>query len=84
MRPILRSKVIGFKNFKSACSVISGIEIFQMLKKNQAGKLTPLQEVEYIHSIMLSELFAPDPIHSGSGKYISCMDIFRKQLYVFI
>jgi len=44
--------MLGFKNFKSACSVISGIEIFHMLKKNQAGKLTPLQEVEYIHSIM--------------------------------
>jgi transposase, IS6 family len=42
----------GFKNFKSACSVISGIEIFHMLKKGQVGKMSPIQEVEFIHQIM--------------------------------
>jgi transposase, IS6 family len=44
--------MLGFKNFKSACSVISGIEVFHMLKKGQCGKLTPVQEIEFINSIM--------------------------------
>jgi len=44
--------MLGFKSFKSACSVISGIETFHMLKKNQAGKMSPKQEMEFIHQIM--------------------------------
>ena len=44
--------MLGFKNFKSACSVISGIEIFHMLKKSQAGRMDPLQQVEFIYKLM--------------------------------
>jgi transposase, IS6 family len=44
--------MLGFKNFKSACSVISGIETFHMLKKKQAGLMTPIQQVEFIHKLM--------------------------------
>jgi transposase-like protein len=44
--------VLEFRNSKSAYSVISGIETFHMLKKNQAGKMNSKQEVVFIHSIM--------------------------------
>jgi transposase-like protein len=37
---------------KSACSVISEIETLHMLRKNQAGKMTSLQEVRFIFKIM--------------------------------
>ena len=48
----ITNPMLGFKNFRSACSVISGIETFHMLKKNQAGLMTPIQEVEFIHKLM--------------------------------
>ena len=44
--------MIGFKSFKSACSTISGIEIMHMLHKNQAGKITPFEEKEFINLLM--------------------------------
>lgn len=44
--------MLGFKNFKSACSVISGIETFHMLKKKQAGLMNSIQQVEFIHKLM--------------------------------
>ena len=44
--------MLGFKNFKSACSVISGIETFHMLRKKQAGKMDPIQQVEFINKLM--------------------------------
>jgi transposase-like protein len=48
----ITNPTLGFKNFKSACSVISGIETFHILKKKQAGMMTPMQEVEFIHKLM--------------------------------
>ena len=48
----ITNPMLGFKNFKSACSVISGIETFHMLRKNQVGMMTPIQEVGFIHQIM--------------------------------
>ena len=44
--------MLGFKNFKSACSPISGIETMHMLHKNQAGIMNPTEEMEFIHQIM--------------------------------
>jgi len=44
--------MLGFKNFKSACSTISGIETMHMLHKNQAGIMNPTEEMEFIHQIM--------------------------------
>ena len=44
--------MLGFRNFKSAGSVISGIETLHMLKKKQAGLMTPIQQVEFIHKLM--------------------------------
>ena len=48
----ITNPMLGFKNFKSACYVISGIETFHMLRKNQVGMMTPIQEVEFIHQNM--------------------------------
>ncbi len=42
----------GFKNFKSACSVISGIETFYMLKKGKVCIKNPIQKVQFINAIM--------------------------------
>lgn len=44
--------MLGFKSFKSACSTISGIETMHMLRKNQVGLMTPLEEVEFINNLM--------------------------------
>jgi len=44
--------MLGFKSFKSACSTISGIEIMHMLHKNQAGKMSPFEEKEFINQLM--------------------------------
>ena len=44
--------MLGFKNFKSAYSTISGIEAMHMLHKNQAGIMNPTEEMEFIHQIM--------------------------------
>ena len=44
--------MLGFKNFKSVCSVISGIEAMRILRKNQAGKMNAIREVEFINSLM--------------------------------
>jgi len=37
---------------KSACSTIPGIETMHMLQKNQAGRMTPFEQMEFIHRIM--------------------------------
>ncbi|AHF06977.1 transposase [Desulfitobacterium metallireducens DSM 15288] len=44
--------MLGFKSFKSACSTISGIETMHMIRKNQAGRMTPFEEMEFIQRIM--------------------------------
>lgn len=44
--------MLGFKNFKSTCSVISGIVTFHMLKKDQTGIMNPVQQMEFIHKLM--------------------------------
>jgi transposase, IS6 family len=40
--------MLGFKSFKSACFTISGIESMHMLRKRQAGRMTPFEEKEFI------------------------------------
>ena len=44
--------MLGFKSFKTACSTIAGIETMHMLHKNQAGVMTPIEEMEFIHRVM--------------------------------
>jgi IS6 family transposase len=42
------SPMLGFKNVQSTCSTISEIEIMHMIRKKQAGILSPLDEVGII------------------------------------
>jgi IS6 family transposase len=41
--------MLGFKSWQSAYGTLIGIETMQMLRKQQAGPMTPRQEVEFIH-----------------------------------
>ena len=43
---------LGFKNYRSACATVSGIEIMHLIRKQQAGIITPHAEVGFINSIM--------------------------------
>jgi len=43
---------LGFKNYQSANATISGIEIMHMIRKHQAGSMTPYEEVGFINSVM--------------------------------
>jgi transposase, IS6 family len=40
--------MLGFKNFRSACATISGIEIMHMLRKRQAGNMSSHEEAAFI------------------------------------
>jgi transposase, IS6 family len=46
------SPMLGFKSFPSACATISGIEIMHMIHKKQAGVMSPLDEVAFVHGVM--------------------------------
>jgi hypothetical protein len=46
------SDVQGFKSWRSAYGTLIGIEKIHMLRKGQAGLMTPRQEVEFIHRVM--------------------------------
>lgn len=43
--------MLGFKNFKSACAIISGIETFHMIHKGQAGTSNVTDEVALINQL---------------------------------
>jgi IS6 family transposase len=43
--------MLGFKNFESACSTISGIESMHMIHKGQAGTSTVAEEVALINQL---------------------------------
>jgi transposase-like protein len=44
--------MLGFKSWRSAYGTLIGIEKIHMLRKGQAGLMTPRQEVEFIHRAM--------------------------------
>ena len=44
--------MLGFKSWRSAYGTLIGIETMHMLRKGQAGPMTPRQEVEFIHRAM--------------------------------
>lgn len=44
----------GLQNLDSASALISGIEIMHMLHKQQAGKMSPREEIAFIHRVMMS------------------------------
>jgi len=44
--------MLGFKNYQSACATISGIKIMHMIRKKQAGIMSPRDEVGFINSFM--------------------------------
>jgi transposase-like protein len=45
---------LGFKSFDTATITIGGIEVFQMIKKNQIkGILTVQQEVKFIERLFM-------------------------------
>jgi len=43
--------MLGFKNFYSACSTISGIEAMHMIRKGQAGTSNVTEEIDLINRI---------------------------------
>jgi len=43
--------MLGFKNFNSACSIISGIEAMHMIHKRQAGTENVLDEINLINRL---------------------------------
>jgi transposase-like protein len=45
--------MLGFKKFRAAYSTLIGIETMHMLRKRQAGPMTPRQEAEFIRRIMV-------------------------------
>jgi transposase-like protein len=51
IKRIIKS-MLGFKRFPSACATISGIEIMHMIRKKQAGVMSPLDEVAFVYNVM--------------------------------
>jgi IS6 family transposase len=45
---------LGLQNFESASALISGIEIMHMLRKRQAGQMSPQEEAAFIHRVMMA------------------------------
>jgi len=48
------NSILGFKSFESASITIAGIEVFQMIKKNQIQEITTtLDEVKFIEQLFV-------------------------------
>lgn len=45
--------MLGFKSWRSAYGTLIGIETMHMLRKGQAGTMTPMQEADFIRRIMV-------------------------------
>lgn len=53
IKRVLKPK-LGLQNFESASALISGIEIMHMLRKQQAGQMSPQEEVVFINHVMMA------------------------------
>jgi len=48
------NSILGFKGFESASITITGIEVFQMIKKKQIKSIkTVLEEVKFIEQLFI-------------------------------
>ncbi|MBN1892063.1 MAG: DDE-type integrase/transposase/recombinase [Clostridiales bacterium] len=47
-------KPLGFKTFRFAFATISSIEIMNMLHRQQAGQMSPREEVAFINHVMIA------------------------------
>ncbi|NCC61624.1 MAG: DDE domain-containing protein, partial [Verrucomicrobiae bacterium] len=53
IKRVLKPK-LGLQNFETASALIPGIETIHILRKQQAGPMSPIEEMAFINRVMMA------------------------------